>query len=322
MIDSFYDRQVALFGEETQEKLSQTKVMVLGCGALGSLVANWLARAGVNLRLVDRDIVGESNLHRTLFRKEDVGRVKVKALKEILRKGTEAELEAHLKDFNRFTWEEIIGDVDLTIDCLDSMMPRYLLNEISVKEDLPFVHGAAIRGEGRVKLFEPEGPCFRCLYPERPNPGTLETCSESGVLNSVTSLVSSLQVNLAVKYLTGFGEVTKDLITVNLKTDSFERTRLKRRGGCEVCVKRNFDMLSGQKELMVNETCEGYNVVPKNANVDLKKISERYDGEMKGPFVTLSTSGNEVILFENGRMQIDVDSKAKAKSVYSKIVGL
>ncbi len=321
-MSEIYDRQIKLFGEKKQQKLQDSLVLVLGCGALGNLVANNLARAGAGLRLVDRDVVEESNLHRTLFRKEDLGRPKAEALKEVLEQGSEVEIEALLNDFNRFTWEEIIEDVDIVADCLDSMLPRYLLNEVSVKEEVPFVHGSAVKADGRVKFFDANNECFRCLYPRRPEPGKLETCSESGVINSATSLVSSFQSNMIIKYLTGFGSINKDLLVFDLKNGDFRSVRVNRRKDCVVCNEKKFEIMEGGDDIIVEETCEGFNVVPKSADVNLQKISENYNGEYNEVFVTLTFTGKKVIIFENGRMQINTNDKKEARSIYSKIIGL
>lgn len=238
-----YDRQINLFGKDNQDELQDSLVLVLGCGALGNITANNLARAGVNLRLVDRDTVEESNLHRTLFRKDDIGRPKVGALKEILEGGSEADIEAVGEEFNRFTWEEMIKGVDIVADCLDSMAPECLLNEISVMESIPFVHGSAVRDEGRVKFFDGVGECFKCLYPKEPDSGTLETCREAGVLNSITSLVSSVQANMIIKYLTDFGKINRDLLVFDLNEGSFDSVAMENREDCEVCQKENFKIL-------------------------------------------------------------------------------
>ncbi len=317
-----YDRQITLFGEDKQKELQDSLVLVLGCGALGNLVANNLARAGVNLRLVDRDVVEESNLHRTLFRKADVGRPKAEALKEIIEEGSEVRIEALVKDFNRFTWKEMMKDVDIVADCLDSMLPRYLLNEVSVKKGVPFVHGSAIRAEGRVKFFDSENECFRCLYPRTPEPGKLETCSQSGVLNSATSLVSSVQSNMVIKHLTGFGNVNKDLLVFDMKKGEFRTVEVDKNEDCEVCSHNSFDIMEEGGDIIVEETCEGYNVVPKSADVDLERIAENYSGEYKGLFTTFTLSGKEIILFENGRMQVKAKDRKEARSIYSKVVGL
>ena len=321
-MSEIYDRQIKLFGREKQDELEDSFVLVLGCGALGNLVANNLARAGVNLRIVDRDVVEESNLHRTLFRKEDTGRPKVEALREIVGEGSEVDIEAVFQDFNRFTWKEIIEGVDIVVDCFDSMLPRYLLNEVSVKKEVPFVHGSAIRAEGRVKFFDSENECFRCLYPQRPEPGRLETCSESGVVNSATSLVSSVQSNMVIKYLTGFGSVNRDLLVFDLKNGDFRGARVNKRKGCEVCGEENFEIMESGGDIILEETCEGYSLVPKSADIDLKKVSKDYSGDYRKVFTTFSISGKEVVLFENGRMQVDANDRKEARSIYSKVVGL
>ncbi len=317
-----YDRQIKVFGERAQKRLGNSLVLVLGCGALGNLVANNLTRAGVDLRIVDRDLVESSNLHRTLFRLEDEGRSKVEALDEILSKGSISDIEPVFEDFNRFTWKTITKDVDLIVDCLDSMSSRYLLNEVSVKQEIPFIHGSAIRGEGRIKFFDGKNECFMCLYPRVPEPGSLETCRGSGVLNYTTSVVSSIQSSMALNYLADFGVVNRDLVVVDLKEGRFKTIGVRRKEDCDVCQKQKFEIMEGKEDIIVEETCEGYNVVPKNASVDLKKISSTYNGNYNELFTSFAFSGRDIILFENGRMQVNADNAKEARSIYSKIVGL
>ncbi len=320
-MSEIYDRQITLFGEEKQEKLGDSLVLVLGCGALGSQVANNLARAGVNLRIVDRDVVEESNLHRTLFSQEDLGEAKAEAMKRILERSCEAAVEAVVDDFNTFNWKGLVDDVDLIVDCSDNMRTRYLLNKVSLKEEIPWVHGSVIKYEGRSTTFVPgDGPCFRCLYPEEPSPGSLDTCHSAGVFNSATSFIASYQASEALKYLTGIGEINRKLLVADLRKNDLRFLELSKREDC-VCSKEEVEIEGGGSTL-VQETCEGYQITPKSASVDLREISENYNGDYKEVFVTFNFSGKKVILFDNGRMQVDAKDKKEALSIYSKIVGL
>lgn len=318
----YYDRQIKVFGNKAQDKLGGSKVLVLGCGALGNITANNLARAGASLRLVDRDVVEESNLHRTLFRKKDIYKPKVEVLKDILSESVDVNIETVFTDFNRFNYEEIIEGIDIVVDCMDSMRSRFLLNEISVKEGLPFVHGAVIRTEGRVKFFDSEKECLRCVYPKKPRPGSLETCSDSGVLNTATSLVSSLQVDIVLKYLTGFGKQNKDFFVFDLKNNSFRNLKVNKRKNCEVCVQKRFEMLENNKKLIIEKDCDGYHIIPKEADVDLEYLAKKYNTEPNDVFITFEFSENRVILFENGRMHVDSSTEREAKNIYTKIVGI
>lgn len=317
-----HDRQVKLIGEEGQKRLESSKVLVLGCGALGSTAATQLARAGVNLKLVDRDIVEASNLQRTPYRKGDVGDAKATALKKILGGSTDVDVEAVVGDFNRFTWQEIVEGVDIAVDGLDNMRARYLLNEVSVKEKIPFVHGSAIKNKGRSMTFLVEdGPCFRCLYPERPKPGSLETCHTAGVLNPITSLIASFQANEAMNYLMDAGRLNEKLLVADLKKNSFEFVDVRKCEDCKTC-RGEFELLSGDVDTIVEETCDGYQIVPEAADVDLEEIAESFGGEYREIFAIVEVSGCRVILFENGRMQVHTKNPERARTIYSKVVGL
>ncbi|MFP4116365.1 MAG: HesA/MoeB/ThiF family protein [Candidatus Aenigmatarchaeota archaeon] len=233
---SIYDRQVKLFGEEKQKELEDSLVLVVGCGGLGSNVANLLARAGADLRLADGDVVEESNLHRTLYRRKDVGRNKAVAMKELLEESCSTEIQAVPQSLDSDTVEEYLKDVDVVADCLDNMETRYLLNRSCVENGITLVHGSVVGYEGRSMTFLPdEGPCFRCLYPERPSSNVLKNCREKGVSNSAVSFIASFQVAEVVKYLTGEGTTNQRLLKVNLKENEVRYVQVNKRGDCEVC---------------------------------------------------------------------------------------
>ncbi|MBI4494095.1 MAG: ThiF family adenylyltransferase, partial [Chloroflexi bacterium] len=188
-----YARQELFFGlgRQGQERLARARVAVVGCGALGTVIANLLARAGVGfLRLVDRDYVELTNLQRqVLFDEADVARgapKAVAAVEKLARVNSQIALEAAVEDLNADTVERLIGDVDLVMDGTDNFETRYLLNEACVQRGLPWIYSAAIASYGVTLTILPhQTPCLRCIFTESPPPGTVPTCDTAGVLNPI-----------------------------------------------------------------------------------------------------------------------------------------
>ena len=184
-----YARQITLpeIGEAGQQRLLDTSVAVLGCGALGTNIANLLVRAGVgHLRIVDRDVVEQSNLQRqVLFDEEDAVNSLPKAIaaeKKLRSINSQVSLEAVVSDIDPYNVENLIRDVDIVLDGTDNFETRYLINDACIKLKVPWVYGAVIGTVGMVMTIVPgQTPCFRCLLPDIPAPGSTPTCDMVGV---------------------------------------------------------------------------------------------------------------------------------------------
>jgi adenylyltransferase/sulfurtransferase len=228
-----YDRQVRLIGNEAQEKISRTKVAVVGCGALGNASANLLARAGVGLiRLVDIDKVEASNLQRqTLFRESDIGKGKAEALANHLKSiNSECKTEAVKSICNSKTAESLLNDVDIIVDATDNARTRDILNSFAANANKPFAFAAAIRHEGMAALFCGR-PCYRCLFPNLPSD---ESCSSEGVLNAAVTAAAGWQVSEILSYLSGKWKGTR-LISFDMQKDRFDILKVKANSGCKIC---------------------------------------------------------------------------------------
>jgi adenylyltransferase/sulfurtransferase len=205
-----YHRQILLpqIGQNGQEKLAAARVLLVGCGALGSVIAEQLVRGGVGfLRLVDRDIVELTNLQRQgLFDESDVKQALPKAVAAAKRLGavnSTVRVEPMVADADSGNIERL-ADVDLILDGTDNVATRYLINDVSVKRKIPWIYGACVGTEGRVMVIRPgRGPCLRCIFPEPPEVGELATCDTAGVLGPVVGLVGSFQSIAAIKLLSG-----------------------------------------------------------------------------------------------------------------------
>lgn len=266
-----YARQARLapIGAEGQHRIRAAHVLVVGCGALGSVVAELLARAGVGtLTLVDRDVVEWSNLQRQLlFDEEDARRAtpKVEAAKaRIARINGDVRVRSFFDDFNATTAERYVEGVDVIVDGLDNLESRYLLNDVAVMRETPYVYGAAVGTGGMTAVIVPNvTPCLRCLFPELPPTGSIATCESAGVLGAATSLIASLEAAEAIKLIVGDAEATsRELTTVDLWSNVFRRagTSAARDPNCPCCVERRYEFLDGSLASDVTVLC-GRNAV-------------------------------------------------------------
>ncbi len=314
-----YSRQIVYpeIGLKGQEKLSRSWVAVLGIGGLGSIASLYLALAGVNLRLIDRDIVELNNLQRQiLYREEDIGKPKATAAKENLQKwNSSIQIESFVEDFNPDNAEELIVGVDLVVDGTDNFEARYLLNDVCVKHGIPFMYSAAIGTRGMMSFIVPgETPCLTCLFTSPPRPGSLETCETAGVIGPSPGVMGVIEAAEAIKYLAGFGENLKNkLLIIDLTDNSFEVVRVKKNPGCNTCADRNFAFLSKKERTRyVVALCgrASYQVRPKKKlNLNLTELSHKLSRipeirvvRVSDEVAIMTYDGKEVTLFRSGRI--------------------
>jgi sulfur-carrier protein adenylyltransferase/sulfurtransferase len=206
-----YARQVTLrgFGLAAQEKLAAARVLIVGAGGLGSPAAMYLAAAGVGtITLVDSDRVDESNLHRQLlYSTMDVGRDKLEAALDRLQSlNPHVRLGMERGRLNASNARALVQAHDVVIDATDNFPTRYAINDACLETGRAFVYGSVARFEGQVSIFAaPDGPCYRCLFPEAPPPGSVPTCAEEGVLGVVPGIIGLHQATEAIKWITGVG---------------------------------------------------------------------------------------------------------------------
>ena len=237
-----YGRHLILpeVGMEGQARLKAARVLIVGTGGLGAPLGLYLAAAGVGtLGLVDFDDVDASNLHRqVLFGTRDVGRPKIQAAAERLLdvnpNVTIRPFETRLTSANAL---DIVKDFDIVVDGTDNFPTRYLVNDACVLLGKPNVYGSIFRFEGQASVFGlPDGPCYRCLYPEPPPPGLVPSCAEGGVLGVLPGIVGSIQANETVKLILGGGEVLKGrLLLFDAWRMTFRELKLRRDPACPVC---------------------------------------------------------------------------------------
>lgn len=260
-----YARQVVLpqIGEDGQDQLLRSSVTILGCGALGTNIADLLSRAGVgHLRIVDRDIVERSNLQRqVLFDENDAANRLPKAIAAARKIGginSQIQVEAVVADINPDNVETFIRDADVVLDGTDNFETRFLINDACVKLDIPWVYGAVIATEGMVMAIIPgQTPCFRCLLTEMPPPGSTPTCDTAGVLGTAAALVAALEATEAMRLLTGHESFSKNrLWWIDIWTGTVEQVQVSKSDtACPTCDRGEFEFLSAREGSWATTLC-------------------------------------------------------------------
>ena len=245
-----YKRHLILpeVGPEGQKKLLNAKVLCIGAGGLGCPISLYLAAAGVGtIGLADVDVVSPSNLQRQiLFGTKDVGEPKVEAAARRLKDlNPDVKLVEHKAIVNSSNVMDLIKDYDVIIDGTDNFPTRYCVNDACVLQKKPNVYGSIFRFEGMVTVFAPHlknpdtgerGPCYRCMYPEPPDPGSVPSCAEGGVLGVICGSVGSLQANETVKLILGIGRpAIGRLLTYSSLDIEFRTYKVRRDPNCPVC---------------------------------------------------------------------------------------
>lgn len=255
-----YSRQLrfAGLGEAGQERLMAARAAVIGCGALGSVIAEILARAGVGcLRIVDRDFVDSSNLPRqSLFDEDDVARVLPKAVaaaEKLRRINSAARIEPLVQHVTAGNIERLIQGVDLVLDGTDNFQTRFLLNDAAVKHGRTWIFGAALAAHGMVMVVRPGlTPCLRCVLGGVPEPGSVPSCDVEGVLASTVHTVAALECVEALKLLAGRDEdVERRLVDFDLWRGRFDYRgveRLRGDGRCPACEQGRYEYLDAALE--------------------------------------------------------------------------
>ena len=255
-----YSRQVMLeeIGYQGQLKLKQSKVCVVGVGGLGNPIVTRLAAMGVGkLRIVDRDVIELSNLHRqTMFNEDDVGQVKVETAAKKLRKlNPEIVVEELPISINDYTALDVVDGCDVVVDALDSVDARYALNKACIEKKIPFVTGAAVGVTGQSFTILPkESACYHCLFPSL-DEDSMPTCSIEGVHPSILSIVGGIEVSEAVKIITGKEPSLKNkVLHVDLENLIFNFTKVSRVEECSVCGSGK-QQEKIKEELILEELC-------------------------------------------------------------------
>ncbi len=334
-MDDRYSRQVLFkeIGGDGQQKLSQSRVVIVGCGATGSALASLLARSGVGtLRILDRDYVEPSNLQRqSLFDENDARESVPKAIaaaRQIARFNSQIVVEPHVADLVPANVDSLLGSCDLILDGTDNFETRYLINDYSVKNSVAWIYAAAVGSYAvTMNILPGETACLACIFPESPR-GTVETCETAGILNSAVNLVSSLAATEALKFLVGArAKMRRTLLSLDVWTNErAELAAIHPRAGCRACS-GDFVHLSGEGRPHI--TLCGRNSVQiheRQRPVDFAEMSTRLQphGNVRHNEFVLKfwREPYEMTLFPDGRAIIKgTTDTAIARSLYARFVG-
>lgn len=334
-----YSRQelFAEIGPDGQARIRSARAVVVGCGALGSVLAEMMARAGVGgLTLIDRDYVEESNLQRqSLFDEADAARGMPKAVaaeaklrainSDVLLRGVVADLSTENAD-------ELLAGADIVLDGTDNFEARFLVNDVCVRERIPWVYGACVGAYGLALLVRPRlSPCLRCVLEEMPAPGSGPTCDTAGVVAPIVHVIAGIQAGEALKVLSGRTDsLLPGVVSVDLWQGLFEVMDLRGRAPwCPACTEGRYDyavkgaagasaVLCGRDAVQIR--------APRGTRVDLVALAARLAAAgsvtANEHLVRFVGKDAELVVFGDGRAIVKgVRDAAQARGVYAKYVG-
>ncbi|MCI0420595.1 MAG: ThiF family adenylyltransferase [Acidobacteria bacterium] len=337
-----YSRQMLLpeIGEDGQRRLTESLVVILGCGALGTVQAEALCRSGVGrLRIVDRDFVEQSNLQRqTLFTEEDARNALPKAVaaqRRLSQINSQVRVEASVADVNARNIESRVEGAHCILDATDNFETRFLLNDVAIKQGIPWVYGAAVGSYGvSMTVLPQQTPCLRCVLERIPAPGTSPTCDTNGVLSSIVNLIASVQVAEALKILTGnLHRINRRMLCFDVWENSYrqlEVASVRAQGKCPCCNLRRFEFLDGRESSVATTLCGRDSVqisVREGSGLNLKELAQRLKAvgrvQINEFLLRLSVDQFEIAVFPDGRGIVTGTKDAQvARSVYTKYVGV
>jgi molybdopterin-synthase adenylyltransferase len=339
-----YSRQIlfAGIGEEGQQRLLQSSAVLVGCGALGTVAANLLVRAGVGrLRIIDRDFVERSNLQRqTLFEESDARESLPKAVaahRRLSAINSDAVVEPVVADLNPENTRELLSGFPLILDGTDNFETRLLINDAAIALGVPWIYAAAVASYGLTFTILPgETACLACLLESNGASGSLqssfgfeETCDTAGILNSAAGVVASIEAAEATKLLAGKSEaLNRRLVSCDVWTGRFQSIRVARNPECRACVRRDFTYLDGEAQPHVT-MCgrDSVQIHERSRRLDLGELGQRIaktvDEVRRNDFLLrFRVPPYELTVFPDGRAVIKgTRDPAVARSLYARYIG-
>jgi molybdopterin/thiamine biosynthesis adenylyltransferase len=335
-----YSRQIlfAPIGEHGQRLLAQRCVAIVGMGALGSVLANHMVRAGVgDVRLIDRDFVEPSNLQRQiLYDEKDAANATPKAVaaaEKLQAVNHTVQIHPHVADLTGKNAAILLGGVDLVLDGTDNYETRYLMNDFCIKHNIPWIYGGVVGSHGITATFLPESTaCLRCLFEEPPAPETRQTCDTVGVIGPVVDIIASYQAAEALKILTGnVAALRGTLLQLDVWDNEFASIRLShaKRPDCPCCGKREFSYLF-PRETETAVLCGRNSVqvqLPARGSVDLDRMANQLAPhgrvERTKYLLRLHTETWKLTCFPDGRVIVQgVNDTARARSICARYLGM
>ncbi|MBH5318532.1 ThiF family adenylyltransferase [Paenibacillus sp. GSMTC-2017] len=338
-----YSRQIRYkhIGDKGQAMLGQSRIAIVGMGALGSVIAQHLVRSGIGyVRIIDRDIVEWSNLQRQmLYSEDDASRLlpKAEAAAAHLRAiNSSVTIDPISTDLSSHNAETLLAGVDLILDGSDNFSVRYLINDYSLKYAVPWIYGGAVGASGMTMTIIPnETPCYRCLFPDPPPPGTTDTCDTAGVISPIIDMIASLQATEALKLLSGNREALhRTLFQIDLWNHSWLPLNVSHahRKDCRACAQHQFQFLESDSHEPAAITLCGRQSVHITPGVltklNLSRIAGQFSkiGKVKQNAYLLQLQLNDqlaIVLFGDGRAIIQgTEDSTKARSIYAELLGI
>jgi len=333
-----YSRQIlfSAIGEAGQKKIRASKVVLVGCGALGTVSSEMLTRAGIGrLTLIDRDFVEESNLQRqSLFTEKDAHQGLPKAAvaeRELRAINSDVEVEGVIEDVTWQNIDRLCRDSDLIVDGTDNFETRFLINDLAVKAEIPWIYGACVGSYGVAFAFQPNfSACLQCLFEQPTDVGTTETCDTAGILAPVVHAVAAFQVAQGLKILIGESP-PQEILQIDVWTGIWQTISAKkaRSQQCRCCGESQFRFLEGQENRRLTRLC-GRNAVqispPHPTRSNFQQISKRLEKSAQTDFneylLRIRVDGYEIALFADGRSIIrGTDDFTEARALYAKYIG-
>jgi adenylyltransferase/sulfurtransferase len=336
-----YSRQIRFpqLGEEGQRALLRSRVTLCGCGALGTVLANHLARAGVGaIRIVDRDFIETHNLQRQiLFDEADVAAnlPKAEAAARKLRAiNSMITVEPVVTDLDHTNVLDLVSDADLILDGTDNFETRYLINDAAIKLGKPWIYGGVIGSEGQTMTIVPgKTPCLRCLIETAPPPGMTPTCETAGVLGPAVAVIASFEAIEAIKILSGaWDALNSSLIMIDVWDWTFRQLQvagLLGKVNCPCCTRGRFEWLEGGLGSHTTTLC-GRNAVQVAVRrpdpLNFPELAERLTGlgevRHNAYMLRFTTDGYFFTVFPDGRAIIGgTNDTAKARTLYAQYLG-
>jgi adenylyltransferase/sulfurtransferase len=332
-----YVSQITLpqIGEQGQEKLGNSYVVLIGCGAIGTVIASSLARAGFGkIKVVDKDSVEYQDLTRhALFTEDDVKSQLPKAIataRHLRRINSSIDVTGILADVNQSNIEQLISGADLVVAGLNDNETCFLINDACLKHKIPWVHGKAVGTWGTILNIIPgQTPCYQCAFGSPLTHERIYTTENVGLFSGASFIIGCLQFVEAVKILTGAEQINHDLLTVDIWKGTFHRLKVRHRSGCLACAGK-FEFLSGRSQAKATRPCDGGRAVevlsPVVRSISLSELALRLSplGEVKYNefMLRFNTDSHEIVIFPDGRAIFkNMSDESLALKLYAQYIG-
>lgn len=334
-----YSRQTlfAPIGKKGQERLREAAVAIIGCGALGSTLANNLGRAGIGrLVIADRDYIELNNLQRQiLFDEDDIARRLPKAVaaaEKLRRINSDVTVQALVEDINADSIEALVQDVELVLDATDNFETRYLLNDACLKYGRPWIYSGVIASYGvTMNILPGDTACLRCVYPEMPLPGTTATCDTAGILNGIVGAITGVVSTEALKIVLQSDKVSRDMFWMDVWENTSERIELPRQADCPACGQHTYEFLESLSGSHTTSLC-GRDAVQvrssrKGDRVEFPTLAERLQAvgqvSYNAYLLRFLVDSYEFTIFPDARAIIKgTDDEMVARSLYARYIGM